>query len=103
MIHQGTKLIPTDFIGFKESLHETGDHQDKLLSNFIAQTEALMCGKSEATVQKELEEKGLFKEQILHLACSKFLQAIVLPIPFDKEAHPYNLGALIVIYEHKIL
>ena len=103
LIHQGTKLIPTDFIGFKESLHETGDHQAKLLSNFIAQTEALMCGKSEATVQKELEEKGLSKEQILQLAPFKvFTGNRPTNTLLIKKLTPYNLGALIAIYEHKI-
>ena len=47
LIHQGTKLIPADFIGFKKSLKGNQEHQDKLLSNFIAQTEALMNGKTE--------------------------------------------------------
>ena len=76
LIHQGTKLIPTDFIGFQESLHETGDHKDKLLSNFIAQTEALMCGKTEAVVRKELEEKGLSAQEIDRLTPVKVFTSI---------------------------
>ena len=74
-----------------------------MLSNFIAQTEALMCGKSEATVQKELEEKGLSKEQILQLAPFKvFTGNRPTNTLLIKKLTPYNLGALIAIYEHKI-
>ena len=53
LIHQGTKLIPADFIGFTQTLHGNKDHQDKLISNFFAQTEALLNGKTEAEVQAE--------------------------------------------------
>ena len=54
LIHQGTKLIPTDFICFRKSINGNEDHQNKLLSNFIAQTEALMNGKNETEVLEEL-------------------------------------------------
>ena len=54
LIHQGTKLIPSDFIGFKESLHGEKEHHNKLMANFFAQTEALMNGKTEEEVQQEL-------------------------------------------------
>ena len=53
LIHQGTKLIPSDFIGFAKSLHGNQDHQDKLMSNFFAQTEALLNGKTKAEVVAE--------------------------------------------------
>ena len=57
LIHQGTKLIPTDFIGFKHSLHGNTDHHNKLMANFFAQTEALLKGKTEAEVRKEMGDK----------------------------------------------
>ena len=63
LLHQGTKLIPADFIGFKKSLHGNRDHQDKLISNFIAQTEALMNGKTEEEVLDEFENQNLSKEE----------------------------------------
>src|SRR5690606_20210055 len=59
LIHQGTKLIPADFIGFKQSLFGDKDHHDKLMANYFAQTEALLLGKTEEDVQKELKSKGL--------------------------------------------
>ena len=64
LIHQGTKLIPADFIGFVESLHGNKDHHDKLMSNYFAQTEALMNGKTEAEVLSELENHNFRKEEI---------------------------------------
>ena len=93
LIHQGTKLIPTDFIGFQESLHETGDHQDKLLSNFIAQTEALMCGKTEAVVRKELEDKGLSAQEIQRLTPFKVFTGNRPTTTFlIQKLTPYTLG-----------
>ena len=59
LIHQGTKLIPADFIGFKNSLFGEEDHHNKLMANFFAQTEALLAGKTSEEVQKELEAKKL--------------------------------------------
>ena len=61
LIHQGTKLIPTDFIGFKHSLHGNENHHNKLMANFFAQTEALMNGKTKEEVVLELEEKKISK------------------------------------------
>ena len=55
LLHQGTKIIPADFIAFATSLHGDIEHQDKLISNFLAQTEALMNGKTKAQVVKEFE------------------------------------------------
>ena len=63
LIHQGTKLIPTDFIGFVKPLYGDQDHHDKLMSNFFAQTEALLNGKTEAQVQSEFDKQGLSKEK----------------------------------------
>jgi len=103
LIHQGTKLIPTDFIGFKESLHGNKDHHDKLISNFIAQTEALMNGKKEIEAQKELEDKGLSDSEIKELTPFKvFAGNKPTNTIFIKKLTPENLGKLIALYEHKI-
>jgi glucose-6-phosphate isomerase len=103
LIHQGTKLIPADFIGFVDSLYENQDHHDKLMSNFFAQTEALLNGKTAEQVQEEFEKQKISKEQ------SEFL------LPFKvfngnrptntiliQKLTPENLGSLIAIYENKI-
>ena len=103
LIHQGTKLIPTDFIGFAKALYGNQDHQDKLVSNFIAQTEALMCGKSEEVVTKELHEKGLSAEAIKKLTPFKvFTGNRPTNTLLIEKLSPYTLGALIALYEHKI-
>ena len=103
LIHQGTKLIPTDFIGFAKALYGNQDHQDKLISNFIAQTEALMCGKSEEVVTKELHEKGLSAEAIKKLTPFKvFTGNRPTNTLLIEKLSPYTLGALIALYEHKI-
>ena len=68
LIHQGTKLIPADFIGFKESLHGDSDHHNKLMANFFAQTEALMNGKTADEVRQELEAKEMTENEIEALA-----------------------------------
>src|SRR5690606_6596707 len=67
LIHQGTLLIPCDFIAPAQTHNPIGDHHPKLLSNFFAQTEALMNGKEEAKVQLELEKAGLTNEEIAKL------------------------------------
>jgi len=64
LIHQGTKLIPVDFIGFKKSLHGNTDHHDKLMANFFAQTEALMNGKTKAQVNEELIDSNKYLKEI---------------------------------------
>ena len=64
LIHQGTKLIPCDFIGFKKPLFEQNTQHDKLMSNFFAQTEALMMGKNHKDVELELNKSTLNKDQI---------------------------------------
>ena len=103
LIHQGTKLIPTDFIGFAKSLYGNQEHQDKLISNFIAQTEALMCGKSEEVITNELHEKGLSAEAIKKLTPFKvFTGNKPTNTLLIEKLSPYTLGALIALYEHKI-
>jgi glucose-6-phosphate isomerase len=84
LIHQGTKLIPTDFIGFKTSLHGNTDHHDKLMSNFFAQTEALLVGKSDDITFK-------------HFEGNKPTNTLLI----DKLS-PESLGALVALYEHKL-
>jgi glucose-6-phosphate isomerase len=103
LIHQGTKLIPADFIGFKKSLNGNTDHQNKLLANFIAQTEALMTGKTKDQVMSELQNSGLSESQQRELAPFKVFEGnkptntILI-----EQLTPENLGALIALYEHKI-
>lgn len=103
LIHQGTKLIPTDFIGFKKPLHGKADHHDKLMSNFFAQTEALLNGKTEAQVQQEFQNAGTPEEMAKSLVPFKVFQGNKPTTTFLIDAlTPENLGALIALYEHKI-
>ena len=95
LIHQGTKLIPTDFIGFAKSLHGNVDHQNKLISNFIAQTEALMKGKSLSELESSV--KSSFTAPFKVFKGNKPTNTILI----DKLT-PESLGKLIALYEHKI-
>ncbi|MEO9894307.1 glucose-6-phosphate isomerase [Aurantibacter sp.] len=103
LIHQGTKLIPADFIGFKKSLHGDMNHHNKLMANFFAQTEALMNGKTSAEAKKELESKNLSDTEIDFLTPFKVFEGNnpTNTILIDKLS-PKSLGALIALYEHKI-
>jgi len=103
LIHQGTKLIPADFIGFKESLYGDKDHHDKLMANYFAQTEALLMGKTSEEVQKELEDKNLSKDEIKNLKPFKIFEGNkpTTSILINKLT-PASLGKLIAMYEHKI-
>jgi glucose-6-phosphate isomerase len=103
LIHQGTKLIPADFIGFKESLFGDKDHHDKLMANYFAQTEALLTGKTGEEVQKELESKDLSTEEIKKLKPFKVFDGNkpTTSILIEKLT-PKSLGKLIAMYEHKI-
>ena len=103
LIHQGTKLIPTDFIGFKQSLYGNKDHHDKLMSNFFAQTEALLMGKTEAQVQEEFEKQGISGEKADFLLPFKVFSGNkpTNTILINKLT-PESLGALVAMYEHKI-
>lgn len=103
LIHQGTKLIPTDFLAPVDTKNPIGQHHTLLLSNFFAQTEALMLGKSSDEVRSEMEAEGLSGETLESLLPHK-----VFPgnrpsnsILFQKLL-PATLGALIAMYEHKI-
>jgi glucose-6-phosphate isomerase len=103
LIHQGTKLIPTDFIGFKKSLHGDEDHHHKLMANYFAQTEALMNGKTPEEVRQELKAQGLLGAKLESLLPFKVFEGNkpTNTILIDKLT-PKSLGALIALYEHKI-
>ena len=103
LIHQGTKLIPADFIGFTESLYGNEDHHNKLMSNFFAQTEALLNGKTEAQVKAEFEKQGIVGEQANFLLPFKvFTGNKPTNTLLIQKLTPENLGSLIALYEHKI-
>ena len=103
LIHQGTKLIPCDFIAAANPPHDYFDHHDKLIANFIAQTEALMIGKSEEQVRKELANSGKTKEEIDKITPYKVFEGNrpTNSILIDR-LDPRTLGSLIAMYEHKI-
>ena len=103
LIHQGTKLIPCDFIAPAQTHNDLGDHHRILLSNFFAQTEALMMGKSQEKVTAELADAGKTKDQIKEILPFKVFpgnrptNSILV-----KKITPRTLGMLIAMYEHKI-
>ena len=102
-IHQGTKLIPADFIGFKTSLYGEEDHQNKLMANFIAQTEALMRGKTHAEAESELKSKGLAQDEIDTLTPFKVFEGNQPTNTLLIDAlTPESVGKLIAMYEQKI-
>ena len=103
LIHQGTKLIPADFIGFKKALKGNKDHQNKLMANFIAQTEALMNGKTKEQVLEELEGSSMDKNQMKKIAPFKVFEGNKPTNTILIEAlTPSSIGALVALYEHKI-
>lgn len=103
LIHQGTKLIPADFIGFKESLHGDSDHHNKLMANFFAQTEALMNGKTSEEVRQELEAKKMATNEIEKLVPFKTFEGNKpTNTLLIEKLTPKTLGMLIAMYEHKI-
>lgn len=103
LIHQGTKLIPCDFIGYVKPLYGDKEHHDKLMSNFFAQTEALMQGKSQQQVQAEFDKQGLEKSEAASLLPFKVFEGNkpTNTLLIDKLT-PKSLGSLIALYEHKI-
>ncbi len=103
LIHQGTELIPADFIAYAKSPNEVGEHQDILLANFFAQTEALAFGKTEEEVFAELKSSGKSEEEIEKLLNYKIFAGNTPTNSFlFKELTPFTLGQLIALYEHKI-
>jgi glucose-6-phosphate isomerase len=103
LIHQGTKLVPCDFIAPAISHNKIGDHHDKLLSNYFAQTEALMLGKTEEQVMKELQASGMSNEEVkFHTPYRVFSGNRPTNSIMFKKLTPRTLGTLIAFYEHKI-
>ncbi|MDN3551686.1 glucose-6-phosphate isomerase [Mucilaginibacter aquaedulcis] len=103
LIHQGTKLIPADFIAPAQSHNPLGEHHNMLLSNFFAQTEALMNGKTEEVVIEELKAAGKTDEEIAAIAPFKVFEGNRPTNSFLlKKITPHSLGSLIAMYEHKI-
>jgi len=103
LIHQGTKLVPCDFIAPVNTQNPVGEHHKILLSNFFAQTEALAMGKDEAAVRKELTAAGMSGKALEDLVPHKIFAGNrpTNSIMFDK-LDPRTLGRLIAMYEHKI-
>ena len=103
LIHQGTKLIPCDFIAFANTHNSIGDHHEKLMANFFAQTEALMNGKNSKQVTNEYIQAGVQQNEYDAKVPFKVFEgnrpsnSILI-----KELTPYTLGQLIAMYEHKI-
>jgi glucose-6-phosphate isomerase len=95
LIHQGTRLIPCDFIGFARAVTDVGDHQNMLMANFFAQTEALAFGKTRA----EVEAEGVPAAQVPHRT---FRGNHPTNTILAEELTPYVLGQLVAIYEHKV-
>jgi glucose-6-phosphate isomerase len=95
LIHQGTKLIPCDFIGFVHANHEVGDHQNLLMANFFAQTEALAFGKT----SEEVAAEGVPAFQVPHRTFPGNRPTNTL---LAERLTPYVLGQLVATYEHKV-
>lgn len=103
LIHQGTELIPADFIAYVKSCNEVSDHQEKLLANFFAQTEALAFGKTEDEAEAELKTSGKSEEETERLLNFKVFHGNTPTNSFlFNELTPFSLGQLIALYEHKI-
>ncbi|MFH2025702.1 MAG: glucose-6-phosphate isomerase, partial [bacterium] len=103
LIHQGTQLIPCDFLAAAQSHNDIGDHHRKLMANFLAQTEALMNGKTENEVRAELSADGISEEKIRQLLPFKVFPGNKPSTSMlYKKLTPRVLGALIAMYEHKI-
>jgi glucose-6-phosphate isomerase len=95
LIHQGTKLIPCDFIGFVHANHEVGDHQNLLMANFFAQTEALAFGKT----ADEVAAEGVPAFQVPHRTFAGNHPTNTI---LAEKLTPYVLGQLVAMYEHKV-
>jgi len=95
LLHQGTRLVPCDFIGFARSRHPIGDQHELLLANLIAQSEALAFGRS----AEEVAAEGVAPELVPHRTFPGNRPSTVL---IGEELTPFTLGALIALYEHKV-
>ena len=103
LLHQGTHIIPTDFIMPLESLNPMGNHHELLMANCFAQSEALMLGKDSEAVTIEMSAAGVPKDEIERLLGHRCFSGnrpsnTILVQRMD----PYALGALIALYEHKV-
>jgi glucose-6-phosphate isomerase len=103
LLHQGTHLIPADFIAFCEPHHRLPSHHEILLANFFAQTEALMRGRSEEEAAAEMRAEGLPESEIRRLAPHRAFEGNrpSTSILCDR-LDPHTFGALIALYEHKV-
>jgi glucose-6-phosphate isomerase len=95
LLHQGTELVPADFIGFNRTLNPVGDHHELLMANFFAQTEALAFGRTEDEVRAE----GVDEAQAAHRTFEGNRPTNTLLLD---ELTPFSLGSLIALYEHKV-
>ncbi|MDP7572057.1 MAG: glucose-6-phosphate isomerase, partial [Myxococcota bacterium] len=95
LLHQGTRLVPCDFIGFCQSLHPTGDHHDLLMSNLFAQTEALALGRT----PDEVRADGVAEELVTHRSFPGNRPTNTL---LADRLTPESFGALLALYEHKV-
>jgi glucose-6-phosphate isomerase len=103
LIHQGTKLIPCDFLAAARSHNDIGEHHTILLSNYFAQTEALMLGRSRDQARRELEEAGVAGKRLELLSAAKAFSGNRPSNSFlYRKLTPRMLGRLIALYEHKI-
>ncbi|MBM2814688.1 MAG: pgi [Ignavibacteria bacterium] len=103
LMHQGTQVIPVDFLAATQSHNDIGEHHKILLSNYFAQTEALMMGKSESEAREELEEQGLSAEELDTLLPHKVFPGNRPSNSFlYKKLTPAMLGAILAMYEHKV-
>ncbi|MCX7880164.1 MAG: glucose-6-phosphate isomerase [Ignavibacteria bacterium] len=103
LLHQGTQIVPLIFVGVAKPSHNLSHHHDVLIANMIAQSEALMCGKSSNEVYDELSQRNLTREEI-----EKILPHKIFPgnrpstTIFLRELNPETLGSLLAIFEHKV-
>jgi glucose-6-phosphate isomerase len=103
LIHQGTKLVPCDFLAPAQSHYPIGEHHTLLLSNFLAQTEALMRGRTVDEARRELAAQGVAGESLERLAVAKSFPGNRPTNSFlFRQLTPSTLGSLIALYEHKI-
>lgn len=103
LIHQGTKLIPADFIGFVKPLYGDEEHHAKLMSNFFAQTEALLHGKTAAQVQSEMQAQGVPDNEIEAVLPYRVFSGNKPTNTFlIDQLTPHSLGSLVAMYEHKV-
>jgi glucose-6-phosphate isomerase len=103
LLHQGTKLVPADFLASAQSHNPIGDHHRLLIANFLAQTEALMWGKTAEAVRADLTAQGISSERLEQLVPAKTFAGNRPTNSFLFELlTPRTLGSLIALYEHKI-